>query len=72
VTNLRARRRVFARMTTKLLASLAVAATLALIPAAAHARTPTEQPAASGIIAILIGLYAPAPFTPPIGSNKGS
>jgi hypothetical protein len=57
---------------TKPLAALAVAATLALIPTTAHAQTPTEQPAANGIIAILIGLYAPAPFTPPIGSNKGS
>jgi hypothetical protein len=30
------------------------------------------QPEADGIIAVLIGLHAPRPFTPPIGTDKGS
>ena len=49
-------------------------ATMAMtVAAAAPAQAATHPPAApqaDGIIAILIG--AVAPFTPPIGSNKGS
>ena len=30
------------------------------------------RPDADGIIAVLIGLRAPRPFTPPIGTDKGS
>ena len=62
-------------MTIKLLSTLAVVAALAVMPAAASAAEPAHSPApvatGNGIIAILIGLAA-QPFTPPIGSNKGS
>jgi hypothetical protein len=59
---------------TKLLATLTAIAALAVVPSAASAAeptAPTAAPSANGIIAILIGL-AVQPFTPPIGSNKGS
>ena len=71
------RERVFTRMTTKLLSTLAVLAVLVVTPAAASAAEPAHAPSPApvaneqGIIAILIGL-AVQPFTPPIGSNKGS
>jgi hypothetical protein len=58
-------------------AVIAVGALAAAAPAGAQERgfvvdgPLTAQPAENGIIAILIGL-AHRPFTPPIGSDKGS
>ena len=51
---------------------VAIAAT-AVLPAVATAtdRTPTAG-AQNGIIAILIGQVRAEPFTPPIGTDKGS
>ena len=68
---------VLTRMTTKFLSTLAVLAVLVIMPAAASAAEPARPPFpapvadSQGIIAILIGL-AVQPYTPPIGSNKGS
>jgi hypothetical protein len=61
-------------MTTKLISMLTIVAGIALAPATAMAAGPVEQPSASsnGIIAILIGQVHAQPFTPPIGTDKGS
>jgi hypothetical protein len=61
-------------MTTTLISMLTVLAGIALAPPAARAAGPVEQPTASsnGIIAILIGQVHAQPFTPPIGTDKGS
>ena len=60
-------------MTAKLISTIAVLAGLAIAPTVAAA-TPTTPPAPSsdGIIAILIGQVQSQPFTPPIGTDKGS
>jgi hypothetical protein len=60
-------------MTTKLISTLTVLAGIAA-PATAVAAAPVAQPSASpnGIIAILIGQVHAQPFTPPIGTDKGS
>ena len=75
VANVRDDQWVFACMTIKLLSTLVVVAALAVVPAAASAAEPARTPApvadSQGIIAILIGLAA-QPFTPPIGTDKGS
>jgi hypothetical protein len=61
-------------MTTKLVSMLTVLAGIAITPATADAASPVAQPSASssGIIAILIGQVQAQPFTPPIGTDKGS
>jgi hypothetical protein len=69
-------------ITKKLLSTLAALAAIAIAPTAAVAGEPArtrapgaiEQSAAGadGIIAILIGLAQAQPYTPPIGSDKGS
>ena len=62
-------------MTAKLISSLVVlAAGIAVLPANAAAATPAAKPSAdsNGIIAILIGQVHAEPFTPPIGTDKGS
>jgi hypothetical protein len=61
-------------MTIKLISTLTVLAGVAIAPATAAAATPVTQPSASsnGIIAILIGQVHAQPFTPPIGTDKGS
>jgi hypothetical protein len=60
-------------MTTKLVSMLTVLAGIAIAPATAAA-APVAQASASadGIIAILIGQVHAQPFTPPIGTDKGS
>ena len=61
-------------MTTKLVSMLTVLAGIAIAPTTAVAAEPLAQPSASsnGIIAILIGQVHAQPFTPPIGTDKGS
>jgi hypothetical protein len=61
-------------MNAKLISMLTVLAGIAIAPANAVAAAPVEQPSASssGIIAILIGQVHAQPFTPPIGTDKGS
>jgi hypothetical protein len=61
-------------MTIKLISTLTVLAGIAVAPATAVAAAPVAQPSASpnGIIAILIGQVHAQPFTPPIGTDKGS
>jgi len=73
VANLCVGRRVLPCMIKRSLALLAVLAAglVATVPAQAQTPVPQPGPQANGIIAILIGL-AQAPFTPPIGSDKGS
>jgi hypothetical protein len=61
-------------MTIKLVSTLAATAGIALAPTAALAAEPAHAPSAGpdGIIAILIGQVHAQPFTPPIGTDKGS
>jgi len=51
---------------------LAVIAAGALATPAVAAQPAPPPPGPDGIIAILIGLVKPQPFTPPIGTNHGS
>jgi len=51
---------------------LAIAAVGALPAVATATHRPPTPDAQNGIIAILIGQVAAQPFTPPIGTDKGS
>lgn len=60
-------------MTAKLISTLTVLTAFAVAPTAALAAEPAvPQAPSNGIIAILIGQVHAQPFTPPIGTDKGS
>jgi hypothetical protein len=61
-------------MTAKLISTFAVLAGVAVAPTAALAAEPAPAPStgSDAIIAILIGQVHAQPFTPPIGTDKGS
>jgi hypothetical protein len=54
------------------LSLLAAIVAVALPSAATAAERPPAGPAQAGIIAVLIGQVQAQPFTPPIGTDKGS